>query len=140
MITATLFSDAACPGSEWRVFRRLQLVNFTTPLLLDDDAMLTDALADLDGIDSRALVGRIDDPDVVEAYQRDREESRAAAGSAAELQGKTRVTDGPVRFTAPSVLFESRAPGPDGRVERLVAGGFQPVDAYDALWLRPAPA
>ena len=38
-----------------------------------------------------------------------------------------------MRFTAPSVVFESRAHGPDGRVERLVAGGFQPVDAYDLL-------
>ena len=121
------------PGSEWRVFRRLQLANFTTPLLLDDDRMLADALRDLDGVDGAALVGRIDDSDVVEAYQRDREESRAAAGSAAELQGKTRVTDGPVRFTAPSVVFE-RAPGLDGRDgNRLVAGGFQPVDAYDVL-------
>jgi predicted DsbA family dithiol-disulfide isomerase len=114
------------PGTEWRVFRRLQLANFTTPLLLDDDGMLADALRDLDGVDGQALVGRIDDPDVVEAYQRDREESRSAAGSAAELQGKTQVTDGPVRFTAPSVVFEENG-------NRLVAGGFQPVDAYDVL-------
>jgi predicted DsbA family dithiol-disulfide isomerase len=114
------------PGSEWRVFRELQLANFTTPLLLDDDVMLADALSHLDGLDGAALVARIDDPDVVEAYQRDREEARDAAGSAAELQGKTRVTDGPVRFTAPSVVFER-----DG--QRLVAGGFQPVDAYDVL-------
>src|SRR6202035_2142269 len=56
----------------------------------------------------------------------DKLESRSAAGSAAELQGKTRITDGPVRFTAPSVTFESNG-------TRLVAGGFQPVDAYDIL-------
>jgi hypothetical protein len=42
------------------------------------------------------------------------------------LQGKTATTDGPVRFTAPSVVFER-----DGT--RLVAGGFQPVEAYDIL-------
>jgi len=114
------------PGSEWRVFRALQLANFTTPLLLDDDAMLADALGQVEGLDGPGLVARIDDPDVVEAYQRDREETRSAAGSAAELQGKTRVTDGPVRFTAPSVVFER-----DGL--RLVAGGFQPVEAYDLL-------
>lgn len=114
------------PGSEWRVFRALQLANFTTPLLLDDDAMLADALSQAEGLDGPGLVARIDDPDVVEAYQRDREETRSAAGSAAELQGKTRVTDGPVRFTAPSVVFER-----DG--QRLVAGGFQPVEAYDVL-------
>ena len=121
------------PGSEWRVFRALQLANFTTPLLLDDDAQLAQALGAVDGVDGQALVKRIDDPDVVEAYQRDRENARAAEGSAAELQGKTATSDGPVRFTAPSVLFE-RADGPDGRVgQRLVAGGFQPVEAYDVL-------
>jgi len=62
----------------------------------------------------------------VAAYERDRAETRTAEGSAAELQGKTATTDGPVRFTAPSVVFER-----DG--QRLVAGGFQPVQAYDVL-------
>ena len=50
----------------------------------------------------------------------------APRGSAAELQGKTAATDGPVRFTASSVTFER-----DGL--RLVAGGYQPVAAYDVL-------
>jgi predicted DsbA family dithiol-disulfide isomerase len=114
------------PGSEWRVFRALQLANFTTPLLLDDDGQLAEALNRVEGIDGDALVSRIDAPDVVEAYERDRAETRTAAGSAAELQGKTRISDGPVRFTAPSLVFEH-----DGM--RLVAGGFQPVEAYDVL-------
>src|SRR5947209_4334611 len=95
------------PGSEWRVFRALALANFTTPLLLDDDRELADALREVAGIDADALVGRIDAPDVIEAYQRDRDETRTAAGSAAELQGKTAATDGPVRFTAPTVTFSS---------------------------------
>lgn len=114
------------PGSEWRVFRELQLANFTTPLVLDDDAQLADALRGVAGIDADALVARIDDPDVVEAYNRDRAETRTAAGSAAELQGKTRITDGPVRFTAPSVVFSHNGTS-------VVAGGFQPVEAYDVL-------
>jgi hypothetical protein len=113
-------------GSEWRVFRALQLANFTTPLVLDDDAQLADALRKLPGVDADAIVARIDAPDVVEAYNADRNESRAAAGSAAELQGKTRGTDGPVRFTAPSVVFAQNG-------TRLIAGGFQPVEAYDVL-------
>jgi predicted DsbA family dithiol-disulfide isomerase len=116
----------ADPGSEWRVFRALQLANFTTPLVLDDDEMLADALRKLDGVDGDALVARIDAPEVVDAYERDKGETRMAAGSAAELQGKTRVTDGPVRFTAPSIVFESDS-------QKLVAGGFQPVEAYDVL-------
>lgn len=114
------------PGAEWRVFRTLQLANFTTPMLLDDDDDLARALERVPGIDARALVARIDAPDVREAYEADKAQTRSAAGSAAELQGKTRITDGPVRYTAPSVVFAL-----DGL--SLVAGGFQPAEAYDVL-------
>ncbi|MBV9338550.1 MAG: hypothetical protein JO243_21890 [Solirubrobacterales bacterium] len=114
------------PGSEWRVFRALQLANFNAPMLLDDDAQIADALRIVPGIDPDHLVAQIDAPEVVGAYERDRHETRQAAGSAAELQGKTATTDGPVRFTAPSVVFEKNG-------TRLVAGGFQPVEAYDVL-------
>jgi predicted DsbA family dithiol-disulfide isomerase len=116
----------ANPGSEWRVFRALQIANFTTPLILEDDAQLADALRGVPGIDAAAIVKRIDDPDVIEQYGRDKAETRSAAGSAAELQGKTRISDGPVRFTAPTVAFERER-------TRVVAGGFQPVEAYDVL-------
>lgn len=130
------FSGRACrlivaarllaPGSEWRVLRALQLAYFTTPLLPDDGAQLAEALRGVSGIDADALVAAIADPAVEEAYQADKRETRAAEGSAAELQGKTRITDGPVRFTAPSVTFAQNG-------TTLVAGGFQPVDAYDVL-------
>ncbi|HEX2502374.1 MAG TPA: DsbA family protein [Miltoncostaeaceae bacterium] len=114
------------PGSEWRVLRALQLANFTTPMLLDEDRDLAAALRDVPGVDGDALVARIDDTDVTAAYERDRAEARTAAGSPAELQGKTARTDGPVRFTAPSLVLER-----DGA--RLVAGGWQPLAAYDVL-------
>jgi len=114
------------PGSEFIVFRALQLANFTTPLLLDDDAGLGEALARVPGVDPSRIVGMLDAPEVTEAYERDRAEARTAAGSPAELQGKTANTDGSVRFTAPSVVFELGG-------QRLVAGGFQPVEAYDVL-------
>jgi predicted DsbA family dithiol-disulfide isomerase len=128
------------PGSEWRVFRALQLANFTTPLLLDDDVQIVEALRRLPGVDADAIVARLDDQSVSDAYERDKAEARTAAGSAAELQEKTAQSDGPVRFTAPSLVFER-----DG--QRLVAGGFQPIEAYDvlianldpALERRPAP-
>ncbi len=113
-------------GDKWRVLRALQLANFTTPLLLDDDEQLAALLRTIPGVDADAVVSRLDDPLVSDAYERDRAEARTAAGSAAELQGKTAATDGPVRFTAPSVVFER-----DG--QKLVAGGFQPVEAYDVL-------
>jgi 2-hydroxychromene-2-carboxylate isomerase len=121
------------PGSEWRVLRALQLANFTTTMLLDEDRDLAEALRGLAGVDGDALVARIDDPDVVAAYERDRQEARDAAGSAAELQGKTATTDGPVRFTAPSLLL-----GLNGA--RLVAGGWQPLPAYDVLIANLDPA
>jgi 2-hydroxychromene-2-carboxylate isomerase len=114
------------PGSEWRVFRALQFANFNSPMLLDDDAHIAEALRIVPDIDPDQIVGQIDAPEVVEAYRADKDETRRAAGSAAELQGKTATTDGPVRFTAPSIVFQSNGTS-------LVAGGFQPVEAYDIL-------
>jgi 2-hydroxychromene-2-carboxylate isomerase len=114
------------PGSEFRVVRALQLAYFTTPLLLDDDEQIGIELRSVPGIDAAAIVASLDSPEVAAAYERDRAETRSAAGSAAEAQGKTSTSDGPVRFTAPSIVFEL-----DGR--QLVAGGWQPGLTYDAL-------
>ena len=114
------------PGSEWRVLRALQLANFTSPLLLDDDELIRGALRAAPGVDADAIVDRLDDPEVTAAYELDRADARTAAGTAAEAQDKTSTSDGPVRFTAPSVVFEQA-----GR--RLVAGGWQPLLAYDVL-------
>ena len=123
----------ADPGSEWRVLRALQLANFTSPILLDDEAALAAILNALDGVDGDALVAALDDPRVTEAYERDRAEARSAEGSAAELQGKTATTDGPVRYTAPSLILE-------GGGQRLVAGGWQTIEAYDVLVANLDPA
>ncbi len=116
----------ANPGSEWRVFRAIQLANFNTPMVLEDDTDLAAAIEALDGVDAAAVIAALDSPEVTEAYDRDRSETRTAAGSAAELQGKTATTDGPVRFTAPSLVFRRNG-------TELMAGGFQPVEAYDVL-------
>lgn len=115
------------PGSEWSVFRWLQLANFNTQLLLDDDTHLLEVLRGVPGVDAEAVLAAIDSPEVLEEYRRDKALTRSAAGSPTELQGKAADTDGSVRYTAPSVVFESG----DGR--RLEAGGFQPVEAYDVL-------
>ena len=61
------------------------------------------------------------------AYETDRARARAAAGSPTEFQGRAANTDGAVRYTAPSLVFD----GPDG--QRLEAGGFQPIEAYDVV-------
>jgi hypothetical protein len=57
------------------------------------------------------------------------------------VQDRHATSDGPVRYTAPSVIFEQ-----DGR--SFEVGGFQPFEAYDtalanldtSLERRPAPA
>ena len=123
---AIVAARLASPGSEWSVFRALQLANFTTPLVLEDDAQLEAALVPVPGIDARRIIASLDSPEVTAAYEADRAQSRSAAGTPAELQGKTASSDGPVRYTAPSVVFSA-----DGST--LVAGGFQPVEAYDVL-------
>jgi hypothetical protein len=129
------------PGSEWRVFRALQLANFNMPLLFDDDEQVREVLSGVPGVDAEQIVTMIDSPEILEEYARDKALTRTAAGSPTEAQGKAGNTDGAVRYTAPSVVFETA----DGR--RLEAGGFQPVEAYDvlvanlnpALERRPAP-
>jgi predicted DsbA family dithiol-disulfide isomerase len=114
------------PGREFDVFRALQFAWFTTPLVLDEDEQLAAALRQLPALDVDAVIARLDDADVTEAYEQDRAEAREAEGSATELQGKAAATDGPVRYTAPSLVFESNG-------SRLEAGGFQTVEAYDVL-------
>jgi predicted DsbA family dithiol-disulfide isomerase len=114
------------PGREWDVFRALQLANFTTDLVLEDDAGLRAVLEQVPGVDAAAVIGALDSEEVTEAYEGDKAASRTAGGTPAEFQGKTAATDGPVRFTAPSVVFAVNE-------TKLMAGGFQPVEAYDVL-------
>jgi 2-hydroxychromene-2-carboxylate isomerase len=120
--------------------RALQLLQFTTPRLLDDDDDLRAVLAKVPGLDADAIVGRIDDPEILELYEADRARTRSAEGSPTHVQDRHATSDGPVRYTAPSVIFEA-----DGRT--LEVGGFQPFEAYDTalanldptLERRPAP-
>ena len=123
---AVIAARLANPGTEWAVFRALQLANFTTGLVLEDDDQLREALAGIPGVDPAGIVAAMDSAEVTAAYEADKADTRTAEGSAAELQGKTAATDGPVRFTAPSIVFTTNG-------TKLVAGGFQPVEAYDVL-------
>lgn len=120
------------PGSEWYVFRVLQIANFTTPLCLDDAESIRTALADAPGVDADRIAARLDDEDVVAEYERQRAEARSAAGTPAEAQDKTTVSDGRVRYTAPSVVFRR---GNDVSV----AGGWQPLLSYDTVLANFAP-
>ena len=119
------------PGRELDVLRALQLAWFNTTLLLDEDRDLAQALAGVPDLDAPAIVAALDDPRVSDAYEADKRETRDAEGGPTHFQGKARQTDGPVRYSAPSLVFESH--DADGNVRRLEAGGFQPVEAYDVL-------
>ena len=132
-IVATRLSD---PSREYAVFRALQFGWFTTPLVLDEDDDIRAAIEQrVSGLDAAAITKAIDDPQVIEAYERDRAEARSAAGGPTEFQGKSANTDGAVRFTAPSVVFAHAASG-----RSLEAGGFQPVEAYDVAIANLDPA
>lgn len=106
-------------------FAALQRLHFTSLGLLDDDADIERALAAVDGLDAAAVVASIESPEVVADYAADRAAARAAEGSPTHAQGRFATSDGPVRYTAPSVIFEHA----DGR--RLEVGGFQPFEAHD---------
>jgi protein-disulfide isomerase-like protein with CxxC motif len=123
---AIVATRLAAPELEDSAFRALQFAQFTTTGVFDDPEALRAALARVDGLDADAIVARIDDPDVREAYDADRALARTAAGSPTEFQGRSANTDGAVRYTAPSLVFEF-----DGA--RLEAGGFQPTEAYDVV-------
>jgi len=115
------------PEQELLVFRALQLAQFTSTALLDAPDGLAEALATLgDGVDADGLLAALESEAVETAYQEDRALSRTAAGSPTEAQGREANTDGAVRYTAPSIIFETA----DGR--SLEIGGFQPVEAYDS--------
>jgi 2-hydroxychromene-2-carboxylate isomerase len=124
---AIVATRLAAPPLEEAALRALQVAQFTTTGTLDDPETLRSALSAVEGLDADAVVGSIDEPEVVAAYEADRARARAAAGSPTEFQGRAATTDGAVRYTAPSLLFD----GPDG--QRLEAGGFQPIEACDVV-------
>lgn len=114
------------PGFEWRVLRTLQLLQFNTPLLIDEDDQLRAALSSVEDLNVDLVMAAIDSPEVQRAYREDCAAARSAAGGAAALQGKAADSDVGKRYTAPSVIFSR------GDLA-LEAGGFQPPEAYDVI-------
>lgn len=121
---AIIAARRIAPERELAVLRALQFAWFNSTLLLDEDGDIARALAGVEHLDVDAVVAAIDAPEVIAAYEADKQETRTAEGGPTHFQGKARQTDGPVRFSAPSLVFQSG----DRRIE---AGGFQPVEAYD---------
>ena len=129
------------PARGEAALRALQLLQFTTARVLDDDDDLRAVLATVPGLDADAVVASIDDPHVVELYEADRAAARSAEGTPTHVQDRHSTSDGPVRYTAPSVIFDHEGGA------RFEVGGFQPFEAYDTglanldpgLERRPAP-
>ena len=120
------------PDREYAVFRALQFGWMTTTLEMDTPEGIRAAIADVPGIDADAVASALDTREVDEAYEQDRALARTAGGSPTEAMGRSANSDGAVRYTAPSLLFEL-----DGR--RLDAGGFQPLESYDVCLANLAP-
>lgn len=110
------------PGSEWRTLRALQILNFNSPLLLDDDEHLRVALGSVPGLNADRIVDSLDSPEVQNAYQDDRARSRAAI---AAPTGTVAPTGPMLVFEYGDVLFE--------------APGLQPVQGYEIGIERIAP-
>ncbi len=122
---AIIATRQSAPDREWAVLRALQIMQFTTPNLLEDPDAIRDALTAIDGLDADAIVAAIDSDEVQAAYEADCHEARSAAGSPTEAQGRSSNRGGGVeRYTAPSIIFEQ-----DGK--QFEVGGFQPLEAYD---------
>ncbi len=113
------------------VLRALRFAWFTTDLVMDEEDTLRAVAESVDGLDGERALADSHTPEVEEAYQRDRAETRNPARFAVTL-GRTAASDGPDRYTAPSVVL--RAGG-----RELVAPGFQPFEAVDVLVMNLVP-
>jgi hypothetical protein len=137
---AVIAAREESPDLGYAALRAIQIMQFTTADLMEDDEALRRALAGVEGIDPTAIVARIDDPAIVALYEQDKVRARAAEGRPTHVQNRHAETDGPVRYTAPSVVFEDEG-------QWLEVGGFQPFESYDtalanldpSLERRPAP-
>jgi protein-disulfide isomerase-like protein with CxxC motif len=132
MCRAVVAARLTDPEREWSVFRALQFAQFTTTLDLETEEGIRPTLERVPGVDVDALIEAAGSPEVEAAFAQDRAEARTAEGTPTEAQGKAARTDGKVRYTAPSLIFEH-----EGR--RLEAGGFQHIEAYDVVLANLAP-
>jgi protein-disulfide isomerase-like protein with CxxC motif len=124
---AVVATRLQAPELEDATFRALQFAQFTTTSLFDEPDDVRRAIEAVPGLDAAAIAGAIDSDEVWASYEADRARARTAAGSPTEFQERAANSDGAVRYTAPSLIFETE----DGR--RLEAGGFQPIEAYDVV-------
>ena len=113
------------------VLRALRFGWFTTDLVMDDPETLRIVAESIDGLDAERALADWATPEVEQAYQSDRAEARSPARFAVTL-GRTASSDGPDRYTAPSLVLRA-----EGR--ELIAPGYQPFEAVDVLVMNLVP-
>src|SRR5438874_601141 len=118
-LEVTHYSDPGCPWA-WSASPALAVLQWR----YQDQLAWRHVMIGL--TESEAIMEAATPDEVARAFEADRDETRSAAGSPTEFQGKSANYDGRVRYTAPSVKFTAGD-------RTLEAGGFQPVEAYDVL-------
>ena len=113
------------------VVRSLRFAWFTTDLVMDEDDALLAVAQSVEGLDAERALADSHSPAIEEAYQRDRAEARNPQPFAVKL-GRTASSDGPDRYTAPSIVLRA-----EGR--ELVAPGYQPFEVTDTLIMNLVP-
>ena len=83
------------PGLAEGTVLALQLLQFTTVGVLDNDDDLRTALGRVDGLDADAVVASIDDPAIVSLYESDKALARSAEGTPVHVQDRHSTSDGP---------------------------------------------
>lgn len=116
----------------WPTLRALQFAWFTSPLLLDDNDAISTAIRDFLGSSAEAVIDRLENEQTLRALEADMRAARSAEGTAAAVQRKTAPDHAGERFTTPTLAFKVGSTA-------VVAGGLQPVEAYDVLLANIAP-
>ncbi|MBJ7332869.1 MAG: DsbA family protein [Solirubrobacteraceae bacterium] len=114
------------------LLRALRFAWFTTPLLLDEDDALSEVCDWVSGLDVDEAMRAFRGDAARAAYEADRIEARTASPVAVAL-GRTSRSDGPVRHTAPTLIFRAQ----DGRT--AVVPGFQPFEAVEVALMNLEP-
>lgn len=123
---AVISSRLQSPGSEWKVLRALQLLQFNSPLLLDDDSHLRAAISTVSGIDTDAIVDGIEAVDVKAAYRADQAEARSTVFEPGDVRARSTPSGFVIRSSPPSIVFRRNN-------QVLEAIGFQSVQSWEGL-------
>ena len=76
------------PGSEWAVFRALQIANFTGSVYLDDAESIREALRAVANADADRIAAMLDDDEVVAEYERQLRRDALGRGHACACSGQ----------------------------------------------------